>query len=158
MGEGFRGPPRFGKGPLGDQVKPAVSTGYGEGGPPWVPGPGGGRWERLGRKVTARSPHHPHPRGRGLPVLPASPAGPNSPHPEPRGERGAETDGEVGVAAMQLRCVRGTGQSWRQLRDRPRPSNPVTEWPNRHAGPGRPPSSPVNEASFSGDQVSHLIF
>lgn len=85
--------------------------------------------------MTARPPHCPRPRGRGPPVPPAPPAGPNSPHPEPRGERGAETDGEGGVAAMQLRCVRGTGQSWRQLRDRPRPSSPGAERPNRRAGP-----------------------
>lgn len=85
--------------------------------------------------MTARPPHCPRPRGRGPPVPPAPPAGPNSPHPEPRGERGAETDGEGGVAAMQLRCVRGTGQSWRQLRDRPRPSSPGAERPNGRAGP-----------------------
>lgn len=57
----------------------------------------GGLGETRGRKVTdcTVSPLPP-PTRPGTPVPPASQAGPDSPHPEPRGERGAETDGEVG--------------------------------------------------------------
>lgn len=43
----------------------------------------------------------------------------------------------VRVVAMQLWCVGGTGQSQRQLHDRPRPSHPAAKWWNPHTAPGR---------------------
>lgn len=99
------------------ETRSSQSLVLGVGGPPWVPGLVGAEEEtgREGDPLEVWDPQCPQPP---LPPSPPAHAGPNSPPPasplparEPRGERGAETDGEVGVVAMQLLCVQGTGQS-----------------------------------------------